>query len=59
MTFYHNFLQYVLHGTDVDECSLGMSNCVEVATCKNTDGGYTCVCMPGYMGNATVCQGTK
>ncbi len=31
---------------DIDECSLGISNCSH--GCNNTDGGFICTCEDGY-----------
>lgn len=29
---------------DIDECALGINNCIEGTQCANTDGSYTCIC---------------
>ncbi|KAI4808144.1 hypothetical protein KUCAC02_000212 [Chaenocephalus aceratus] len=39
---------------DVDECALG-SDCDEHASCHNTDGSYTCTCIPPYSGDGKNC----
>lgn len=49
---------------DVDECSLGQSNCHPNAICNNTNGvlpnaskGFECVCPPGLIGDGvTSCE---
>eukprot|EP01095_Lingulamoeba_sp_RSL-Kostka_P017251 TRINITY_DN8856_c4_g1_i1.p1 TRINITY_DN8856_c4_g1~~TRINITY_DN8856_c4_g1_i1.p1 ORF type:complete len:1890 (+),score=669.04 TRINITY_DN8856_c4_g1_i1:53-5671(+) len=35
---------------DIDECELGLDNCVENSICTNTDGSYTCKCSYGFVG---------
>lgn len=43
---------------DVDECTAMTDNCDAVATCTNTDGGFTCECPMGYNddnADGTVC----
>ncbi|KAJ8307441.1 hypothetical protein KUTeg_015525 [Tegillarca granosa] len=39
----------------IDECSTGEFNCGANAVCLNTDGGYTCICNPGYYFDGTNC----
>ena len=35
--------------SDIDECELGTDACNGgMATCTNTEGGYTCSCPPGF-----------
>ena len=41
----------------IDECSLGLDNCDEHATCTDTESGFTCTCKPGYTGDGVVCSG--
>lgn len=36
--------------SDLDECSMGFSDCHPMANCINTIGGYECVCKAGYKG---------
>jgi hypothetical protein len=36
---------------DVDECLAGTANCSTTATCKNTDGSFTCQCPSSYTGS--------
>ena len=36
---------------DVDECTEGTDDCVDGATCMNTDGSFTCTCPHGYSGD--------
>lgn len=35
---------------DVDECSAFPNICQNGATCANTEGGYSCICVNGYEG---------
>ncbi|MGH0158069.1 UNVERIFIED_CONTAM: hypothetical protein FKN15_073952, partial [Acipenser sinensis] len=39
---------------NVDECALG-SDCDEHSNCYNTDGSYTCTCIPPYYGDGKNC----
>ncbi|KAF6127568.1 sushi, von Willebrand factor type A, EGF and pentraxin domain containing 1 [Phyllostomus discolor] len=39
---------------DVDECALG-SDCSKYASCLNTNGSYTCLCLPLYTGDGKRC----
>ena len=36
---------------DVDECALRPSICKNGATCTNTVGGYSCICVNGWIGD--------
>ena len=36
---------------DLDECLLGLDNCLPTATCANTKGAFTCTCNAGYAGD--------
>ncbi len=42
--------------TDVDECDLGYCG---IHGCNNTEGGYTCLCLDGYLPDSDdhVCTG--
>ena len=43
---------------DIDECQTGDNNCHNgYATCSNTEGGFTCACNSGYIGDGVTCQG--
>ena len=53
----HALFIFFLFITDVDECTAGGNNCHADATCKNTAGGFTCACKPGYTGDGTACTG--
>ena len=44
---------------DIDECSRGLSQCVNNASCSNTNGSYHCNCDSGFSGDGFVqCSGT-
>ena len=36
---------------DFDECATGLNNCHADATCTNNEGGYTCACKNGFIGD--------
>lgn len=40
----------------IDECSSGVSQCHEHASCKNSDPGYCCECNDGYFGTGFICE---
>ncbi len=50
---YLHYGQY-LFLPDINECSTGAFVCLVNSHCNNTIGGYTCVCNPGYSGDACV-----
>lgn len=39
--------------TDIDECTLGLSNCGHNSICTNTIGSFECDCNKGYVHNST------
>ena len=43
---------------DFDECSSGLNNCHADATCTNTDGGFSCECDSGFIGDGKDCTAT-
>ena len=45
--------------TDEDECQNGTPNCDVNAKCNNTIGSFTCVCLPGYLGDGLQCSGEE
>lgn len=38
---------------DIDECALGTHDCEINALCNNSDGSFTCSCLPGFTGIPT------
>ena len=38
----------VLFFSDIDECTLNLTNCHQDSNCKNTIGTYNCTCKTGY-----------
>ena len=55
------YLITILH-VDINECAMGTADCVNDATCVNTDGSFTCTCPSGFSGDGrasgTRCTGT-
>ena len=39
------------------DCTLGLDDCDEQATCIDTIGSYTCSCNSGWTGNGFDCEG--
>ena len=37
--------------TDIDECTTETHECPLKSTCDNNDGGFECICDPGYQKN--------
>lgn len=49
---------FVWCALDIDECAEGTAVCAAKARCVNKEGGYSCQCIPGLVGNGKVlCQG--
>ncbi len=42
--------------SDVDECTDDPTACHADATCTNTDGGFTCACNDGFVGDGATCS---
>ena len=42
--------------TDDDECLLNIHHCDPMATCKNTNGSYDCICQDGFSGDGYDCK---
>lgn len=43
---------------DIDECKRQLHDCDTHALCRNTLGGFQCMCNKGFIGNGTVCHPT-
>ena len=50
-------LDYSLMSADIDECAEGTHSCSPNAQCDNTDGSFTCTCLPGFSGDGFTCEG--
>ena len=44
---------------DIDECKTNAHNCTHDALCQNTEGGYFCACLPGFVGHCEDCEGEQ
>ena len=44
-------LSLIFFFSDVDECSSELDVCVSEANCSNTEGGFSCQCPFGYIGD--------
>ena len=42
--------------SDINECG-SADSCDVNSNCTNTDGSYTCSCLPGYSGDGITCSG--
>jgi len=40
---------------DINECATNNGGCSSDASCTNTEGSFTCACLPGYSGNGVTC----
>lgn len=50
----------IIGHVDIDECSNPLlSNCSEYANCTNSDGGFECSCIPGFIGDGLNCTGYR
>ena len=46
-----------LTSSDIDECTMETADCVDGATCVNTDGSFTCMCPSGFSGDGRASPG--
>ena len=46
-----------VHLADINECSTNTHNCSSLASCADTDGGFTCTCNAGLIGDGFQCRG--
>uniref|UniRef100_A0A803XP43 Pro-epidermal growth factor n=1 Tax=Meleagris gallopavo TaxID=9103 RepID=A0A803XP43_MELGA len=52
-----DFLMAEIMISDVDECAANMDHCNRnLSGCINTEGGYVCKCLEGYMGDGLHCE---
>ena len=42
--------------SDIDECASGVQDCHRFASCRNTDGSYSCSCNHPSTGNGKTCS---
>ena len=43
--------------SDIDECARGTDDCSINAECEDTQGGFQCRCLHGFLGECDGCQG--
>lgn len=48
-SIFHIFVEH-------NECDTGVHTCANTAQCRNLQGGYECICLPGYSGDGYTCQ---
>ena len=45
--------------TNADECTTGTHNCDSNAVCVDSNGGFSCMCKPGFDGDGVTCTGKR
>jgi len=46
-----------MRNADIDECATNNGGCSSDASCTNSEGSFTCACLPGYNGDGVTCTG--
>lgn len=41
--------------SDINECDLNIDDCSDNADCQDLEGGFTCQCLPGFVGDGKTC----
>ena len=54
-----SMLHTIHNHPDINECALGTAGCNANATCADTEGSFTCLCLQGYEGDGESCQSKK
>jgi len=52
---YNYMIFHIISG--IDECASDNGGCSVMADCSNSEGGFTCTCQNGYVGDGFTCKG--
>jgi len=55
--FSEGLFRLVCDDTAIDHCATNNGNCSADASCTNSVGSVTCICLPGYTGDGLTCTG--